>query len=103
MMAFKSGDLVQLKGGGQKMTVIGEDEAAQTVDCRWWPLGSNAGTARAFPAGDLVKVERPDFSQAVRRKEIAYPDTGASDAGQTQEFGYANWKGLAPFNSKIGE
>jgi uncharacterized protein YodC (DUF2158 family) len=57
---FKIGDVVRLKGGGEKMTVtrVETDGAGDlTISCRWF-VGTECKSF-SFPADALMVAERP--------------------------------------------
>jgi len=51
-MGFNKGDLVQMKSGGPRMTVLNVTD--QTVTCQWF--AKEKATAQAFDAAVLVAV-----------------------------------------------
>lgn len=55
-MAFKKGDVVQLKSGGPKMTVDDPEAYNDTVSVKWF-AGSKMESARVDPESLQVWVE----------------------------------------------
>ncbi|HYF47871.1 MAG TPA: DUF2158 domain-containing protein [Planctomycetota bacterium] len=61
MAVFKEGDLVQLKSGGPKMTVV-LDQGGGTLICKWFVGGKlNSGQ---FSADSLVPWVEPPQAKA---------------------------------------
>jgi uncharacterized protein YodC (DUF2158 family) len=56
MKAFKVGDVVQLKSGGQKMTVVGDGTSDGHVYCQWFDATGKARGSQ-FPETALIKVD----------------------------------------------
>jgi uncharacterized protein YodC (DUF2158 family) len=78
-MAFKVGDVVQLKTGGPLMTVI---DPGRTVDgkvvvrCAWFD--ERKPCSNVFPADTLKIVEKPDAVTVAARLARSAPPRGSS-------------------------
>lgn len=64
MNTFQKGDVVQLKSGGPKMTVV--DTSDGRVDCCWFKGDQSTPEHYCFDAVTLEKVE-PSKSRAISR------------------------------------
>jgi uncharacterized protein YodC (DUF2158 family) len=71
-MAFKVGDVVRLKGGSPKMTVLAVDKEAKTIDTGWFDEYAYAGSENTYTTvyqGGLHDLQDVPFNAVVVVKE----------------------------------
>jgi len=58
-MIFSSGDVVRLKSGGPKMTVLESTDTQDTVDCQWFDRNGKLQQSSFQPQMIEIFIPRP--------------------------------------------